>query len=168
MASRSILPIPPDFEAGTATITVDDAIVDTLTCDTIQFKITAEKYYDLTLRMEGPLYAMQSSITKLTQSALVISEQSKTGAIAHYKITLDGQPLSGVTIELYEEDTNAIGGTQITDADGVANFTGLLPDKSYYPILKYEHTFRVISRDLVSLDLSYPRRAEPRSNLYRR
>ena len=144
----------PDFEAGTATITVDDAIVDTLTCDTIQFKITAEKYYDLTLRMEGPLYAMQSSITKLTQSALVISEQSKTGAIAHYKITLDGQPLSGVTIELYEEDTNAIGGTQITDADGVANFTGLLPDKSYYPILKYEHTFRVISRDLVSLDLS--------------
>ena len=143
----------PDFEAGTATITVDDAIVDTLT-DTIQFKISAEKYYDLTLRMEGPLYAMQSSITQLTQSALVVSEQSKDGAIAHYKLTLGGQPLSGVTIELYEEDTNSIGGTQITNAEGVADFTGLLPNKSYYPILKYEHTFRVISRDLVSLDLS--------------
>lgn len=150
-------PVPftysPDFDAGKATITVDDAIVDTLT-DTIQFKITAEKYYDLTLRMEGPLYAMQSNITQLTQSALVISEQNKTGETAHYKITLDGQPLSGVTIELYEEDTNAIGGTQITDADGVANFTGLQPNKSYYPILKYEQTYRVISRDLVSLDLS--------------
>ena len=143
----------PDFEAGTATITVDDAIVDTLT-DTIQFKISAEKYYDLTLRMEGPLYAMQSSITQLTQSALVVSEQSKDGAIAHYKLTLGGQPLGDVTIELYEEDTNAIGGTQITNAEGVADFTGLLPNKSYYPILKYEHTFRVISRDLVSLDLS--------------
>lgn len=143
----------PDFESGTATITVDDTIVDTLT-DTIQFKITAEKYYDLTLRMEGPLYAMKSSITQLTQSALVISEQNKTGETAHYKITLAGQPLSGVTIELYAEDTNAIGGTQITNEDGVANFTGLLPNKSYYPILKYEHTFRVISRDLVSLDLS--------------
>lgn len=143
----------PDFEAGSATITVDDAIIDTLT-ETIQFKITAEKYYDLTLRMEGPLYAMQSSITQLSQSALVISEQSKTGTTAHYKITLGGQPMEGVTIELYEEDTNLLGGTQITGEDGTADFIGLLPAKSYYPILKYEHTYRVISRDLVSIDLS--------------
>ena len=143
----------PDFANGTATITVDDAVVDTLT-DTIAFNLTAEKYYDLTVRMEGPLYALTSSITELSQPALVITEQSKSGPNAHYKLTLDGQPMADVTVELYEEDTDAIGGTQITNADGVADFVGLQPTKSYYPIIKYEQAYRVISRDGVSLTLS--------------
>lgn len=143
----------PDFEQGTATITIAADKVNELN-DTIKFEISAEKYYDLTIRMEGPLYGMTSSITGLSDKALVLSESSKTGTTASYKITKNGQPVQGVTVELYQEETSAPGGTATTDENGVVSFTDLNETSSYYAILKYEKTYRVISRDLVSLKLS--------------
>lgn len=142
----------PDFEHGTATITIDDAVVDTLT-DTIAFEITAEKYYNLTVRMEGPLYAMTTDITGLSENVLDVSSNT-TGTDASYTIERAGVPLSGVVVELYEEDTAALAANTLTGADGVASFTGLNASKSYYPVLKYQETYRVITRDEMSLDLS--------------
>ena len=104
--------------------------------------------------MEGPLYEMDTDITGLDDAVVVISESSKTGDTATYKLTKDGKPISGVTVEMYLEGSNTLGGTAITDAAGVATITGLNTSNSYYPILKYEETYRVISRDLVSMDLS--------------
>lgn len=143
----------PNFKQGTATITIAAGEVNKLT-DTIKFEISAEKYYDLTIRMEGPLYGMTSSITGLSDEPLVLSESSKTGTTASYKITKKGQPVQDVTVELYQEGTSTQGGTATTDENGVVSFTDLNETSSYYAILKYEKTYRVISRDLVSLDLS--------------
>lgn len=143
----------PNFEQGTATITIAENEVNKLN-DTIKFEISAEKYYDLTIRMEGPLYGMTSSITGLSDNALVLSESSKTGTTASYKITKNGQPVQGVTVELYQENTSAQGGTATTDENGVVSFSGLNETSSYYAILKYEKIYRVISRDLVKLELS--------------
>ena len=117
----------PDFENGTATITIADAVVDALT-DTLKFEISAEKYYTLTLRMEGPLYSMDSSITGLTVNVLTLAGKSFTGTTGWYKITSDGNPVEGVQISLYKE-ADVSGqpvATATTGADGVANFTGLL------------------------------------------
>lgn len=143
----------PNFKQGTATITIAADKVNELN-DTIKFEISAEKYYDLTIRMEGPLYGMTSSITSLSDEPLVLSESSKTGTTASYKITKNGQPVQGVTVELYQEGTSTQGGTATTDENGVVSFTGLNETSSYYAILKYEKTYRVISRDLVNLKLS--------------
>lgn len=143
----------PNFGQGTATITIAENEVNKLN-DTIKFEISAEKYYDLTIRMEGPLYGMTSSITGLSDNALVLSESSKTGTTASYKITKNGQPVQGVTVELYQEGTSALGGTATTDENGVVSFSGLNEASSYYAILKYEKIYRVISRDLVNLNLS--------------
>ena len=143
----------PNFKQGTATITIAADKVNELN-GTIKFEISAEKYYDLTIRMEGPLYGMTSSITDLSDEPLVLSESSKTGTTASYKITKNGQPVQGVTVELYQERTSALGGTATTDENGVVSFSGLNEASSYYAILKYEKTYRVISRDLVNLKLS--------------
>lgn len=143
----------PNFEQGTATITIAADKVNELN-DTIKFEISAEKYYDLTIRMEGPLYGMNSSITSLSDDPLVLSESGKSGNTASYKITKAGQPVQGVVIELYQEGTGAMGGTATTDANGIAAFTDLDEYSSYYAILKYSATYRVISRDLVNLNLS--------------
>lgn len=143
----------PNFKQGTATITIAADKVNELN-DTIKFEISAEKYYNLTIRMEGPLYGMTSSITGLSDEPLVLSESSKTGTTASYKITKNKQPVQGVTVELYQEGTSTQGGTATTDENGVVSFTGLNETSSYYAILKYEKTYRVISRDLVKLELS--------------
>lgn len=143
----------PNFKQGTATITIAADKVNELN-DTIKFEISAEKYYNLTIRMEGPLYGMTSSITGLSDEPLVLSESSKTGTTASYKITKNKQPVQGVTVELYQEGTSTQGGTATTDENGVVSFTGLNETSSYYAILKYEKTYRVISRDLVKLNLS--------------
>lgn len=143
----------PDFKNGTATITIAGDVVKTLT-GTIAFEISAEKYYDLTIRMEGPLYEMDTDITGLSDDVIVISESNKTGDTATYKLTKGGKPVSGVTVEMYQEGSKALGGTAITDASGVATVTGLNKTSSYYPVLKYEETYRVITRDLMSMDLS--------------
>ena len=145
----------PDFENGTATITIADAVVDALT-DTLKFEISAEKYYTLTLRMEGPLYSMDSSITGLTENVLTLAGKSFTGTTGWYKITSGGNPVEGVQISLYKE-ADVSGqpvATATTGADGVANFTGLEMGTAYYPALLYERSYRVITRDVVDLDLS--------------
>lgn len=145
----------PDFEAGTATITIDDAVVDTLN-DTIKLEISGEKYYTLTLRMEGPLYSMKSSITGLTEDVLVISGKSFAGTTGQYTITAGGKPVEGIQISLYKEaDVSGLPvATATTGADGIAHFTGLTQGTAYYPALLYERSYRVISRDVVDLDLS--------------
>ena len=145
----------PDFENGTATITIADAVVDSLN-DTIKFEISGEKYYTLTLRMEGPLYSMTSSITGLTENVLTLAGKSFTGTTGWYKITSAGEPVQGVQISLYKE-ADVSGqpvATATTGEDGVANFSGLEQETAYYPALLYERSYRVITRDVTDLVLS--------------
>lgn len=143
----------PDFENGTATITIAADVVNKLT-GKVEFNISAEKYYDLTINMEGPLYTLATDITGLSEDVIVLSESNKSGTTASYKLTRAGEPLNGVMIELYEEGTDAVAGSATTNAQGVANFSGLKDSSSYYPILKYSVTYRVITRDVTSIDLS--------------
>lgn len=143
----------PDFENGTAVITIAADVVNTLT-GTVEFGISAEKYYELTVNMEGPLYTLESSITGLTETAAVLSENSKSGETAAYRLTRNGEPLSDVLVELYETGSNTVAGAVKTDAQGVASFSGLNEGSSYYPILKYSKTYRVIARDVTDLALS--------------
>lgn len=143
----------PDFDAGIATITIDADVVSTLT-DKVEFNISAEAYYDLTLNMEGPLYTLVTDITGLSEDVIVLSESNKAGSTASYKLTRAGNPLSGVMIELYEESSNTVAGSATTDVQGVASFSGLKEAISYYPILKYSVTYRVITRDATDIDLS--------------
>lgn len=148
----------PDFANGTATITVDDVIVDTLT-DTIKFEVSGEKYYTLTIRSEGPLYAMTSNITGLSDNKLVIAAQGRQGTTATYKIAKgsgSGPAAAGIQISLYDsvDYAGAPVATATTDEKGVATFNGLTAGKTYYAVLSYERQYRVISRDVTSLKLS--------------
>lgn len=148
----------PDFANGTAMITVDDAIVDTLT-DTIKFEISGEKYYTLTIRSEGPLYAMTSNITGLSDNKLVIAAQGRQGTNATYKIAKgsgSGPAATDVQIFLYDsvDYAGAPVATATTDEKGVATFNGLTAGKTYYAVLSYERQYRVISRDITSLKIS--------------
>lgn len=148
----------PDFANGTATITVDDAIVDTLT-DTIKFEISGEKYHTLTIRSEGPLYAMTSNITGLSDNKLVIAAQGRQGTNATYKIAKgsgSGPAATDVQIFLYDsvDYAGAPVATATTDEKGVATFNGLTAGKTYYAVLSYERQYRVISRDITSLKIS--------------
>lgn len=148
----------PDFANGTATITVDDAIVDTLT-DTIKFEISGEKYHTLTIRSEGPLYAMTSNITGLSDNKLVIAAQGRQGTNATYKIAKgsgSGPAATDVQIFLYDsvDYAGAPVATATTDEKGVATFNGLTVGKTYYAVLSYERQYRVISRDITSLKIS--------------
>ena len=144
----------PDFANGTATITIDDAEIDKLTAD-LAFTITAEKYYTLKLKMEGPLYAMTTDITGLTEDVIVLSEHNKVGTTATYKLTQAGKPVFGVKISLYPEgDLGQAAVIATTNDEGIANFTGLDEHKNYEPYLAYECDYRVIARDRMDLDLS--------------
>lgn len=148
----------PDFANGTATITVDDAIVDTLT-DTIKFEVSGEKYYTLTIRSEGPLYAMTSNITGLSDNKLVVAAQGQQGTTATYKIAKgsgSGPAAADIQISLYDsvDYAGAPVATATTDEKGVATFNGLTAGKTYYAVLSYERQYRVISRDVTSLKLS--------------
>lgn len=148
----------PDFANGTATITVDDAIVDTLS-DTIKFEVSGEKYYTLTIRSEGPLYAMTSNITRLSDNKLVVAAQGQQGTTATYKIAKgsgSGPAAADIQISLYDsvDYAGAPVATATTDEKGVATFNGLTAGKTYYAVLSYERQYRVISRDVTSLKLS--------------
>ena len=144
----------PDFANGTATITIDDAEIDKLTAD-LAFTITAEKYYTLKLKMEGPLYAMTTDITGLTEDVIVLSEHNKVGTTATYKLTQAGKPVFGVKISLYPEgDLGQAAVIATTNDEGIANFTGLNEHKNYEPFLAYERDYRVITRDRMVLNLS--------------
>lgn len=150
----------PDFDNGTATITIDDAIVDTLT-DTIKFKVSGEKYYTLTIRSEGPLYAMNTSITGQSDVKLVIAAQGSQGSTVTYKLAKgsgSGPAAKGIQIALYDSVDYSGNPVAIatTDEKGVATFKGMTAGKSYYAVLYYERQYRVISRDVTSIALSTP------------
>jgi len=143
----------PNFEEGTAKITIARSVVDGLT-KPLEFGISAEEYFHLTLRMEGPLFEMSTDITGLNENIVVLSESEKKGNTAKYKVDRDGKPLPGVEIELYKEGTNEITATQTTNAEGRVSFTGLDENATYYIILKYAETYRLIGRDTTSIALS--------------
>lgn len=73
--------------------------------DTIKFEVSGEKYYTLTIRSEGPLYAMTSNITGLSDNKLVIAAQGRQGTTATYKIAKgsgSGPAAAGIQISLYD------------------------------------------------------------------
>lgn len=127
--------------------------------DTIKFEVSGEKYYTLTIRSEGPLYAMTSNITGLSDNKLVIAAQGRQGTTATYKIAKgsgSGPAAAGIQISLYDsvDYAGAPVATATTDEKGVATFNGLTAGKTYYAVLSYERQYRVISRDVTSLKLS--------------
>lgn len=140
----------PDYENGTAQIILTNDAKDQLT-GPVRFEISAEKLYTLTIQANGPLYAMASSITGHELQPLTVTS-TKKGTEATYNITRNGIGVVGVTVELHKEGTNEAVPAVLTDADGRAVISGLDADATYYPILKYAESFRVITRDVISID----------------
>lgn len=140
----------PDFETGTATITIRRNVVDALPQKTIVFALSAEKYYTLTVQANGPLYAMQSSITNIAQKPLVITHE-ENGTVATYNVTRDGDPVQNVIIELHGEGSSATLTAQ-TNEQGIALFEGLVESVAYYPILRNTERYKVIARDVITFD----------------
>lgn len=155
----------PDYENGTATLIVYSSALKDVT-DHIHFEISAEKYYLLTLVMNGPLYTMKTDITGLavTSTLNVVEEVAANGTAVTYRIERNGVPVPNVTVALYQEslvtdpdDAPVLSGKkdeQTTNEDGYAYFTGLDGKYSYYPILYYSESFYVIERDKVDVTLS--------------
>lgn len=142
----------PNFADGTATITIDDKVIDTLS-DTIKFVISGEKYSTLTVAMEGPLYTMSTSITELGEKVITVSGGAISGGATSYKLTQDNVPVEDVMIQLHEEGTANVF-TATTNAEGVATFNGLNDNKAYSPVLIYSKDYRVIKRDVMNLTFS--------------
>lgn len=149
----------PDFENGTATVTFSKDDLSGLTAP-IELTISAEAYHTLTVSMNGPLYELQSSITGLRESPIAVSSTVKQGEALEgssikYKITRGGAPLSDVSVQLFQDGTDETAVyTQVTDADGEVEFTGLTSGVAYYPVLVYSKDYRVIDRDVISFKLS--------------
>lgn len=149
----------PDFENGTATVIFSKDVLSGLTVP-IELTISAEAYHTLTVSMNGPLYELQSSITGLRESPIAVSSTVKQGEALEgssikYKITRGGAPLSDVSVQLFQDgaDETAVY-TQVTNADGEVEFTGLTSGVAYYPVLVYSKDYRVIDRDVISFKLS--------------
>lgn len=140
----------PDYENGTAQIVLKSEAKDKLT-GPVRFEISAEKLYTLTVQANGPLYAMTTSITEHSMKPLAVTSK-KEGAVATYNITRNGAGVAGVTVELHKEGTNEPIPAVLTDENGLAVITGLDADSTYYPILKYAESFRVIKRDEIAID----------------
>lgn len=143
----------PGFENGTATLTLKAEAIEGLS-GTVEFNISAEKYYKLTVKCVGPLYSMATDITELTQDVLTLSRTENSGETASYSIKRGEAPAVGVTVKLYEEGTQAFAGTQTSGEDGTVTFTGLDSSKTYFPVIEYTDTYDVIGRDLASFELS--------------
>lgn len=143
----------PDFETNTAILTIKAGALKT--DGTINVKMTADRYRDITFRMEGPLYSMaETSVTGLKQSIIKISADSgKTGTEAVYHLTRDDKPVAGINVQLYKED-GASAGSQATDVTGTVKFSGLDETASYYTVLVYDDIHRVIERDEITMKLS--------------
>lgn len=145
----------PDFENGTATITIPSSVKDGLT-GPVEFEISAEKLYTLTVTMNGPLFALSSDgivDNRFSMAPLDLSESVKTGTTARYKLTRNGVGKEGVMVTIYA--SNGIdAGFALTDADGIVEFEGLDETENYYIVIGYSEEFRVISRDKMNLTLS--------------
>lgn len=158
----------PDFENGTASLVVSSEFLSSEhahEATQLNFRISAEKYYELTLQMNGPMYSMSTDITglKMEQTLMCNETISDNGSTISYAISRAGEPVEGVTVVLYRETRTPVGEQpsldgwhqeQVTDASGVVTFTGLDGSYSYYYILYYSDTFDVIARDKVSVALS--------------
>ena len=149
---------PVEFEysaniaAGTGTITVKRDVVDALT-DTLYLRLSAEKYHDLIISSQGALYSLVTSITGITVPAIDFSTETSDSTHLVYKASKDGEAVEGIQVVLYDADTHAEVETKVTDPAGTVEFV-VTPGKSYYPILKYNDTYRVIKRDVADVSLS--------------
>lgn len=144
-----------DVDAGTLDITIAAAVKDALTGNLV-FGVSAEKYYTLTVTMEGPLYTMESTKTELNETVLDVST-SVNGTELTYSVTTDkagvAEPVASIPVMLYNAATKAFVATKVTDADGKAKFD-IDAGTNYYAILNYSRTYRVITRDVVNFTLS--------------
>lgn len=144
----------PDFTNGSATIRVLAKFLEGKS-GTLDFKISAEKYSLLTLEMNGPVYTMKTDITgQIVDQALSVAEVVNDGKNLTYDITRHNTGVPNVTVVLYQEGTANKAATEVTNADGRVEFTGLDDQYSYYYVLYYTDSFYVIARDTVSLVLS--------------
>lgn len=145
----------PDFENGTGHIVIPSDVKDALT-GPVEFEISAEKLYTLTVTMNGPLFALSDEgivDNRFSMAPLNLSESVKTGTTAHYKLTRNGAGVAGIGVTLYESN-GVVAGDARTDADGVVEFEGLKEAENYYIVVTYSEEFRVISRDVLKLTLS--------------
>lgn len=140
----------PDYENGTAQIILKGDVKDGLT-GPVRFEISAEKLYTLTIQANGPLYAMESSITGHSLQPLTVTS-NKAGTEATYNITRNGVGVANVSVELHKEGTEEVIPVVLTNDDGIAVITGLDANATYYPILKYAESFRIIQRDEINID----------------
>lgn len=150
---------------------------------TIDVKLSAEKIYNLTIQMNGPLYTRTRTtadgVKTVEQHTLLVNVLPYQGdnlvtCIAGYD--LDGNdtietPRAGVNVTLYAEgtvsgeiDSSRILGTAQTDENGMAEFE--LGDATYLPgevlnnqmsffvVPYYEDTIQVVDSDIVTLDVT--------------
>lgn len=143
-----------NIENGSATLTIPVAELLGKT-GILELVVSAEKYAKLTLKMDGPLYEMTSSITGYSSPKLVMNslEGLETGKLG-YKITRNNRAVSGVTVELVDSVSNLSYVSKVTDENGEVVFGNLPENASYTPILDYEDTFNVIARDEITVALS--------------
>lgn len=106
----------PDFESGTAVLTVKHEVLEAAEPgDILDVKLTAERYYELNIEMNGPLYTMTASREDLTVKAPLsvstasINENDKLVSYTVYE-GVEGtdsyKPRDGVTVALYLEGTS--------------------------------------------------------------
>lgn len=137
-----------DVENGTGKIIIRPDVINGLT-GTLEINAKAEKYYDLTLTMEGPLFSAKSTVTGIDDSEYTVSQDNHTYTVADG----DGSPVEGVIVTAYNAQTRELLSTKTADVNGEVNFdefSGI----SYYLVLTYSVPYRVVSRDKISLELS--------------
>ena len=149
---------------------------------TLDVKLSAEKYYNLTVQMNGPLYTLTKITadgeTTVEKKALVLTILPYQGdnlvqVLAGYDLDGNGTAdtfREGVKVTLYAEgtvsgevDSARILGTAETDADGRAEFRigddtylpgeSLNNQMSFFVVPYYEDMFRVVSSDTLTLDV---------------
>ena len=149
---------------------------------TIDVKLSAEKIYNLTVQMNGPLYTMTKVTADGTKTVekhelvMMIAERVENKlvkVVAGYDLDGNGtvdQFRQGVRVVLYAEGTvpgqvesARIIGTAETDANGEASFEigdetyipgeGLENSMSFFVVPYYEDTFQVVSSDVLTLDV---------------
>lgn len=145
-----------DAEAGTATITLP-ATTAAAANSNIEFDIAAEKYYDLQINSNGPLFSISADgiiDNRFSLASLVLANMKREGTNAEYKFTRDGQPVAGIKVVLYNTADNRVAATAVTGENGVAVFTGLDADAGYYVVPNEIVTVKVITRDVLNMVLS--------------
>lgn len=137
-----------NVETGEGKITIKPEVINELT-GTLEIDAAAEKYFDFTATMEGPLFAIKSSVTDIDETEYTVAQNGHT-----YTITDgSGEPVEGVIATAYNAQTRDLLGSKTTDENGEVNFdehSGI----SYYIVLTYSASYRVVARDIISISLS--------------